>query len=156
MASYFRAPWSRGLRATTAVLVLVCALVAFRAGPVGASVIVAVVLLAAAFAVRGYSVSNGQLRIHHLGWSTRIDLSCLDSAEFRPRAVAGSLRLGAIGGMFASVGFFSSRELGSYRGYITDSARAVVMSFGRDKVVVTSDQPEEFIAAVRLHRYYEG
>ena len=112
--------------------------------------------LAAAFGVRGYSVSDGQLLIHHLGWATRIDLSHLVRAEFRPNAIDGSLRLGAIGGVFSSVGLFSSRELGFYRGYITDSSRAVVMNFGENRVVVTPDRPEEFVAAVTLHRGYKG
>jgi len=156
MTSYFGAPWSRGLKATTGVLLLICALVALSAGPVGASIIVGVVLLAAAFAVRGYSVSDGQLLIHHLGWATRIDLSHLVRAEFRPNAIDGSLRLGAIGGVFSSVGLFSSRELGFYRGYITDSSRAVVMNFGENRVVVTPDRPEEFVAEVTLHRGYKG
>lgn len=154
MPSYFKAPWSRRLKAATVVLLLACALIALRAGPVGASVIVAALLLSAVFAVRGYSVSEGQLRIHHLGWSTRLDLSRLDRAEFRPDALAGSWRLGAIGGLFGWIGFFSSRELGPYRGYITDRERAVVMDIGGRRLVVTPERPEEFVAAVTLHRFY--
>ena len=155
MGVYFRSPWSHGLKITTAVFLLVLALAAFHAGPIGASIIVAVVVLAAVFAVRGYSVSEGQLQIHHLGWSTRIDLSRLDGAAFRPEALAGSLRLGAIGGLFGSVGFFLSRELGSFRGYITDRARAVVLDVGGERVLVSPDRPDEFVAAVTFHRFYE-
>ena len=148
MARQFSAPWSTSVRVVTAATLLLCIGVGVTAGAVGAAVCAAVVVLGAAFAVRGYSVEDGYLLIHRPGWTTRLPLARLRAAEVAPGAMAGSIRTFGIGGLFASVGHFRNAALGAYRAYATDSARAVVLRFEGGPVVVTPDRPADFVAAL--------
>lgn len=100
------------------------------------------------FTVRGYTVSMNQLIIHRLGWSNAIELSNLLAADFVPGVMQGSHRTFANGGLFAFAGNFHARDLGAYRAYVTDGMKAVVLKFTDKTIVVSPDEPEEFIAAV--------
>lgn len=150
MNHHFTAPWGRKLTLVTGALLAVLAWAAVAAGGVGSAGIVAVVVACAAFSVRGYSVVGGQLLVHRLGWVTRFDLGRLQSAEFSPGAMLGSLRTFGNGGLFAFTGHFRNAAIGSYRAFATDSARTVVLDFGSERVVVTPDRPAEFVAALDL------
>ena len=103
----------------------------------------------APFMVRGYSVTNGALIIHRLGWDFRIELDSLISIDADPAALNGSIRLAGNGGLFAFCGWFRNRKLGVYRAFCTDTAHAVVLRFPDRTVVVTPDQPEKFVAAIK-------
>ena len=120
---------------------------AVTAGP-GSLVILAILLAAAAFSIRGYSVMDGRLLIHRLGWSNKFDLSELVSAEASPGATMGSLRTMGIGGLFGFVGHFHNEILGSYKAFATNEFNTVVLVFGDQTIVVTPDDPEEFVEAV--------
>jgi hypothetical protein len=120
---------------------------AVTAGP-GSLVILAILLVAAAFAIRGYSVMDGKLLIHRLGWSNKFDLSELVTAEASPGATMGSLRTMGIGGLFGFVGHFHNEILGSYKAFATNEFNTVVLVFGNQTIVVTPDDPEEFVEAV--------
>ena len=117
---------------------------AVTAGP-GSLAILAILLVAAAFAIRGYSVMDGRLLIHRLGWSNKFDLSEMVSAEVSPGATLGSLRTMGIGGLFGFVGHFHNEILGSYKAFATNEFNTVVLVFGNQTIVVTPDDPEEFV-----------
>jgi hypothetical protein len=110
--------------------------------------ILAIFLVAATFAIRGYSVRDGELLIHRLGWSTRFDLAGLSSVEVNPNATMGSIRALGIGGLFGFVGRFHNSILGSYKAYATNDANAVVLRFEGETIVVTPDAPAAFAQAV--------
>ncbi len=149
MRKHFRAPWSRKLQVTTALFGLIL-LIAFITLPEpGRYVVLGILIVAALFAVRGYSVLNGQLLVHRLGWATKFDLSTLSSVESSPGATLGSVRALGIGGLFGFVGRYRNEVLGLYRAYATHDLNTVVLDFGGDKVVVTPDDPEQFVEAVR-------
>jgi len=131
-----------------AILIIAAAV---TAGP-GSLVIVAILLVAAAFAIRGYSVTDGRLLIHRLGWSNKFDLAELVSAEASPGATLGSLRTMGIGGLFGFVGHYHNEILGSYKAYATNEFNTVVLVFGDQKIVVTPDDPEEFVEVVTAAR----
>ena len=152
MRQHFKAPWGTKLWVMTAgvLAILVVALVTVKGW--AALLLVAIVGLALAFAVRGYSVQDGQLLIHRLGWATKFDLSELLSVEFSPRATIGSIRTMGIGGLFGFVGHFRNEILGSYRAYATDEENTVILDFSGEKIVVTPDSPVEFVAAVEAAR----
>ena len=120
---------------------------AVTAGP-GSLAILAILLVAAAFAIRGYSVMDGRLLIHRLGWSNKFDLSEMVSAEVSPGATLGSLRTMGIGGLFGFVGHFHNEILGSYKAFATNEFNTVVLVFGNQTIVVTPDDPEEFVQAL--------
>ena len=100
------------------------------------------------FMVRGYRIEPGRLAIRRLGWSTRLSLRELQSAEASPRAMKGSLRLMGNGGLFVFAGWFWSRTLGRYRAFVTDPSRSVVLRFQDRTVVVSPDAPDEFARAL--------
>ena len=98
MGTHFHARWSTKVWAITLGFVALAAFVGVRGGPPAAYAMFAVVLGTAAFMVRGYSVIDGKLLIHRLGWSTTFDLSELTAAEmlqFRVRYFTDGAVLGS-------------------------------------------------------------
>jgi hypothetical protein len=147
MRKHFAAPWSRKLQMTTAVFGLVLVIAAFAANGWGSLVAVGVGLLAATFAIRGYSIVDGRLLIHRLGWSTKYDLTHLTGIRFEPGATMGSIRALGIGGLFGFVGHYHNEMLGTYKAYVTDESRTVVMEFDNETIVVTPGDPVAFVKA---------
>ncbi|MCU0792976.1 MAG: helix-turn-helix domain-containing protein [Opitutaceae bacterium] len=155
----FGAPWSRLVKITTpsAVLLLAAAaaLTQHHAAKVAAlawlpPLFVGIVVFSALFSVGGYSIHQGQLLVHRMGWSTRFDLARLTAFEANPHAMTGSIRLCGNGGLFCFIGWYRNPVLGNYRAYVTDTARAVVLEFGpAKKIVVSPDDPEAFVASLR-------
>lgn len=111
----------------------------------------AIVLLCALFVVRGYSITHDALLIHRLFWKTRLPLGGLESVKFDPDATRRSIRVFGNGGFFAFTGYFRNKELGSYRAFMTDRRRAVVLRFPDRVIVISPDRPEEFVSAVSLY-----
>jgi hypothetical protein len=70
-------------------------------------------------------------------------------------ATSKSLRLFGNSGFFCIAGLFSNRKLGRYRAFATDPQRAVVLELPARKVVVTPENPWQFLAALRT-RYPEA
>lgn len=159
----FAAPWSSKLKLLTAVftaiLLGVPVVVLLEAdGPTALEVVLAVgvplaiLVGAAAFMIRGYSVRDGAVWVHRLGWATRIPLGAVRSAEVRPGATVGSLRTFGIGGLFGFSGRFRNDVLGAYRAYVTDGAREVVLETEGEPVVLSPDRPAAFVEAIRKER----
>ena len=86
MGTHFHAPWGTKLWATTIGFLGIFAIVAWRAGPPASWGMLAIAIGAATFMVRGYSVIDGRLLVHRLGWSTKFDLAELSEAEYSPGA----------------------------------------------------------------------
>jgi hypothetical protein len=149
MREHFFAPWSTKLKLTTGGLAAVLIIAAVATAGWGSLVIVGIMVVAAAFAIRGYSVIDGKLLIHRLGWANKFNLAQLTSAEVNPGATMGSLRTMGIGGLFGFVGYFHNEILGSYRAYATNELNTVVLVFDGETIVVTPDDPEAFVEAVK-------
>jgi hypothetical protein len=109
----------------------------------------AVILPSLFLGVNGYSIRDGKLMIHRLGWATKFDLSKLSGFESNPRALMGSTRLFGNGGLFCCIGYYRNEILGRYRAYVTDTAKCVVLEFGENKIVISPDDPEVFVEALR-------
>ena len=149
MREHFYAPWSTKLKLTTGVFAAILIVAAVAAGGWGSAVILAIVVVAAAFAIRGYSVMDGKVLVHHLGWANKFDLAKLSKAEVSPGATMGSVRTMGIGGLLGFVGHFHNEILGSYKAYATNEFNTVVLVFGNETIVVTPDDPEAFVEAVK-------
>lgn len=158
----FGAPWGRSLWIMTLLGTVICLGVSilllrtispFRVNTpqfwLGMLPLVSVVL-AALFAVRGYSVLGDSLFVERLFWSTRLSLTGLQSVEFRPDAVRGSIRTFGNGGFFSFTGYFRNKALGSYRAFVTDPKRIVVLRFSKSAVVLSPDSPEDFVRVLSL------
>jgi hypothetical protein len=54
--------------------------------------------------------------------------------------------------MFCFAGAFHNKKLGSYRAFATDNNRTVILKFSNRTVVVTPDNPEEFVKRIKKFR----
>ena len=157
----FSAPWSRSLRVlTTAAVALLLALVligvlvgprqswVWRMAMVGLPLVILVGSLL--FMVRGYVLTESQIEVQRLGWSTVLPFAGLAAVSGEPQGLKGSLRLFGNGGLFGISGWFWNRRIGRFRAYATDPERAVLLRYrdGR-KVLVTPHDVQHFIVRVR-------
>lgn len=101
------------------------------------------------FCVRGYELDGHTLHVIRPFWITTVSLEGLNSVEIDPNAFQGSFKTVGNDGLFAIHGRFRSRRLGRFRAFATDPAKAVVLRFEQDLVVVTPDYPLSFERAVR-------
>lgn len=155
--THFSAPWSRGVKAIT--FVVIGLVVVFSFLPLlprtGAPVLIVLAVLWGALlcslflSVNGFSVRNGQLLVHRLGWATKFDLAQLSGFEANPHATMGSIRLFGNGGFLCFIGLYRNAVIGRYRAYVTDPARSVVLELGDRKIVVSPDDPQAFVEALR-------
>jgi hypothetical protein len=152
----YQAPWGRLLKWTSTGLVVLtivmCGGMSFLfAGIPGWGGVLAcwampvVVLLCLPFMIRGYAITEDAILIRRLFWTTRLERSGLKSAEVVPKAMCKSLRTCGNGGAFSFTGWYWSKTLGNYRAFVTDLNRTVVLRFGKRIVVVSPDDPEDFV-----------
>jgi Bacterial PH domain len=157
----FSSPWSRSLRITTTVSLLVLVGVIVVAALLGsrrlvplrvamAVLPVLLVLVTLPFMVRGYLLTDKQIEVQRLGWRTSLPLAGLAAVTGEPEGLRGSIRLFGNGGLFAVSGWFWNRRIGRFRAYVTDPARAVLLRYrdGR-QVVLTPHDVQHFIVRVR-------
>jgi len=157
----FGAPWGRPLRLMTSgavAILLTMALIGLLAGPrqlwvwwaamVGTPLIV--VCGALLFMVRGYVLTDSQIEVRRLGWSTMLPLAGLVAVTGEPEGLRGSVRLFGNGGLFAISGWFWNRRIGRFHAYATDPQRAVLLRY-RDgaRVVLTPHDVQHFLVQVR-------
>ncbi|MGV3753832.1 MAG: PH domain-containing protein [Verrucomicrobiota bacterium] len=114
--------------------------------PVFAPLLTLIWLITLLYTVRGYRLEKGQLFVHRLLWETPVPLDGLQSAQvINSNVIKGSLRLFGNGGLFAFCGWFWNRELGRYRMWVTDTKRLVLIRCGERTLVVSPDDPQEFV-----------
>ncbi|MEW5974828.1 MAG: PH domain-containing protein [Acidobacteriota bacterium] len=154
----YQAPWSKSLIVLSVLGGAVCLVASFMllSKPssqgfreaqlwVGLAPLV-VVGGCALFMVRGYSLTPDSVMVHRLLWSTQVSLAGLESAFLDPRAMRGSIRTFGNGGFFSFCGYFLNRKLGSYRAFVTDPRRAVVLKYSNRRTIVLSpDPPQAFV-----------
>jgi hypothetical protein len=106
-------------------------------------------LLTGLFSVRGYEVQPGRLLIRRPFWTTVVDLSDLIEASTEPDLIRSSWSLWSTRGYFGFIGYGNNGDIGTYRAYVTNSGKAVLLRFLSGKqIVVSPESPEEFIVAV--------
>lgn len=156
---FFAAPWGSRLIAFTVLgsglllgIPLLGVLTGPREEPSWWLLMVAMPLLiwvtTALCTVRGYVLAGDTLQVQRLGWQTRLSLQDLQSADYRPYAMRRSLRLLGNGGLFSFTGQFRNAELGRYRAFVTDLEHTVVLTFPDRKIVLSPEQPGEFVDRV--------
>jgi len=156
----YKSPWSTSLIVVSALATLLCLVITFgvpflpapkHGGEVGMWLRwlpLALMLGCALFTVRGFTITPDAILVHRLLWATRLPLAGLQSADFVPKAMCKSIRTCGNGGFFSFTGFYWSKTLRSYRAYVTDLRRTVVLRYERRTVVVSPDEPEEFVREI--------
>jgi len=147
-----KAPWGTSLIVVSSLVTLLCMGIAIGMSLSGPSALswksllpLAIIVVGALFTIRGYTVTPDAVLVHRLFWTTRLPLAGLQSAQFEPDAMRGSIRTFGNGGMFSFSGFFRNKALGAYRAFVTDLNRTVVLRFPSRTVVVSPSAPEEFV-----------
>jgi hypothetical protein len=148
----YKAPWSASLIVVSSLATVLCAGMAIdfilsgdSALPWIASLPLAILVGGALFTIRGYAVTADAILVRRLFWTTRLPLTGLQSAQFEPDAMRGSIRTFGSGGLFSFSGSFRNKGLGAYRALATDLHRTVVLRFPSRTVVISPAAPEEFI-----------
>ena len=148
---HHRAPWSQGLVLASLLCTGACLWPAFELFKQGSgssflvgSLLVALTIMCALFAIRGYTITADAILIHRLFWATRLPLAGLKSARFEIAATRWGIRAGN-GGFFSCTGFRCNRSLGFHRVFVTDGARTVVLRYPHRIVVVSPADPEAFV-----------
>lgn len=167
----FRAPWSKSLKVATGFSVAILCVV-FCAGvismlsgaPLFATAVLMIVPLALLvgalpFMVRGYTLTDCEISVRRLGFTTRLPLDGLKSVTGDVDAMNGSIRLFGNGGLFSFTGEFWNRRLRRFRALATDPSRAVVLRYLKRTIVITPHDPQHFIMRARTlikHAEFEG
>lgn len=152
----FTAPWGRLLRVMTLLSVLLLAGVTMAVllledDPARWWILVlppGVLPLGALFMVRGYRVTDEGVEVLRPGWRTRLSLGPAATATADPRALDGAIRLFANGGLFTFAGWFRSRRLDSFRVWVNDPVRSVIVRDRGRTWVVSPDDPAAFVEAM--------
>lgn len=154
----YKAPWGRTLQAASwfcvALGFIIPAMVCFadRRNPfnwlVAGGIYWFLMLGAALFIIRSYTVGARELLIERLFWTTRVPLNDLQSAGFQPEAMRGSWRLWGNGGMLSITGWYRNRALGTYRAFVTELKNTVVLRFANKTIVVSPENPEQFVSEI--------
>ena len=158
---HFKAPWATSLRVISVFATLLCLALpigslAIHSMPRSVAIvyaILAIVLIggAALFCVRGYVVRPDCLLVERLFWDTRLPLAGLESARFEPNALRWSIRTCGNGGFFSFTGWYWNKTLRTYKAFVTDPKRAVVLRFAGRTIVVSPDLPDDFIREISSH-----
>jgi len=150
MRKQFRAPWDLLLIVvTTGISVFLIWLYYIIPGLFQTVITWGIILGCAAYGIYGYSIQDGKLLVLRLGWAKGIPFSEIIDVEVKPNAMMGSIRTWGIGGMFGYIGYFNNRILKSYKAYATHRRKTVVVSTKDHLIVVTPDDPEEFVASLK-------
>ena len=162
----FNAPWDGTVKLVTGLVVFtlvgvgVVLYVTFSAAEVKGFALLALELLLVAILVgsyllapRGYRVEADAVLIRRPIGPIRIPIDRIKRIEkLPPEAIKKAVRTFGNGGLFGVYGHFRNSRLGSFRMYVTDHSKLVLLE--ADHVYVLSpDRPEVFVEAVqaRLH-----
>jgi len=152
----FEAPWGTMLKVISAVVTLVLlgifggiAVSDRISNRVTALLYIAIpiltIFISLLFTVRGYVIIGNSLLIRRLLWNTDINISMLESAEFDPKAMSGSIRTFGNGGLYGFSGKYRSGKLGSFKAYVTDFKNCVIIRTAEQTIVVSPLNPEYFV-----------
>lgn len=146
---HFGAPWSQTVKVVTVLVTLLMLGLPFITPAKTLlwlhGLLWGVFIFSLFFSVSGFSVRDGQLLVHRLGWATRFDLTQLSAFNVNPHAMMGAIRLCGNGGLFCFIGYYRNSVIGNFRAYVTDPAKSVVLEFGGRKILVSPDDPLAFV-----------
>jgi hypothetical protein len=102
--------------------------------------------------VRDYEVTASEVVVRY-GFMTRsFPLAQIEEVTHQPNALRGARRDAGNGGMWSFLGWFSNRELGKIRAYVSDLDRTVVLKMPKYNLVVSPSAPAEFVQAVQKQK----
>jgi hypothetical protein len=147
----------RLLLAGLSFFLLAAALAAFVSGRAGPGVLALLALLVPGLAWRTASdhetlwldVEPGALEIRMRWRRRRVPLAGAVVRRLALEEIPELERLATLGGITAGSGGFESRRLGEIELYASDLGHAVLLEAGEERLIVTPDEVDAFVAAVR-------
>ena len=153
----YEAPWGRALIVSSALVVVL--LGGLSAGGLWVTMVkhqpilirlatllpLALVAACLPFVVRGYTVTPDSILVHRLFWDTYLPRIGLQTACVEPNAMRGSIRTFGNGGGFSFTGLYYNGRLRTYRAFVTDLHRTVVLRYSSRTVVLSPAAPEAFV-----------
>lgn len=158
----FSAPWDRTVRLVTGVVLAVLVgvgvmlYVTFRsveASDLGLAalelLLLGILLASYLLAPRGYRIEGGALLIRRPIGPVRIPIGRIRRVEkLPPEAIKGAVRTFGNGGLFGFYGRFRNKRLGSFRMYVTDRSRLVLVEADH-LYVLSPDRPDMFVETLQ-------
>lgn len=118
--------------------------------PVLAVFLVLVFFIAFAYRPISYTVTKEQLIINRLAGTVLIPRSSIKSVDIIHRNVVdGSLRTFGVGGLFGYYGRFSNAKFGAMTWYVRRMDQLVFVNTVEEKILVSPDDINGFVAALR-------
>jgi len=138
---------------SVAGVMLLAAVVSTAGGhPLLATLLAAVLVCAAVFAPRGYTVDGSELVVERWVLPVKIPVRSIQyTATLDAKELRGAIRTFGSGGLFGIYGRFWSRKFGHFRMYATRSRGFVVVDSGT-RFVLTPNSPAAFVEAVERAR----
>jgi hypothetical protein len=139
---------------TKLISAIVCAVLIVLA-VIAPTIVVAVLgalflLVSYAYSPRGYAIAERAIVVKRLVGDARIPLDAVREARAAtPDDFRGCLRLWGNGGLFGYYGLFRTSKLGKSTWYVTSKKRAVIVVTAAKTVVLSPDDVDGFLAAVR-------
>jgi hypothetical protein len=99
--------------------------------------------------IRRYRLAGDELLVELRFRTVRFPLAGLIGAATDRDAMHHAFKIFGNDGLGAFSGRFRSKHLGSFRAYLTDTERAVVLRWPDRCIVVSPEQPSYFVEAVR-------
>ena len=97
--------------------------------------------------VRGYSITQNAILIHRLIWTTRLPLEQLNEVDMEgTNTFRNSIRCFGNGGIFGICGLYYNRRVGTFRAFVTDIGRAVLLKFPSRTILLSPDDPRQFVS----------
>ena len=101
-----------------------------------------------------YEVSEDKITIRRLFKNVVMERSHIEKIEHIPEVdLKGVWRMMGIGGLFGYMGKFGSSRLGRMTWYATDLQNAVLITTNKGKILITPENPEEFIRLCNTETY---
>jgi uncharacterized membrane protein len=168
----FSASWDRGMWVFNCLLVVVLIGISttlFVAGfygfqenlflgfflMIGAILPIVILIFGAAFAPKNYKITSDNILINRL-WVKDIKIPLIEVYSVEPVdykfAFKRSIRIFGSGGGFGIYGDFSSRNIKYFKAYMTRRDKLVMIKTPDKPFILTPDDPESFIAAVKRNR----
>jgi hypothetical protein len=102
--------------------------------------------------IRRFELTDEAIIIRRSFWTNRIPLAKIESAEVDGRACERAWKTMGNDGLFAMHGRFRSKRLGKFQAYVTDPANAVVLRVPGDTIVISPEQPRQFVNELNRRR----
>lgn len=99
--------------------------------------------------LRGFRLRGGDLIVDRACFPVTFSLAGLESVEASRDALVGARKIIGNDGLGAISGRFRSERLGSFRAYLTDPRRGIVLRANAGTFVVSPAQSDAFVDAVR-------